>query len=99
MSELDVAVQAALQDLRDEKCPSIRAAAAAYSLTYSTLWSRLNQRPNRRESHADQQLLSPVQENRLVLWILDLERQGHVPTHDQVRRNGDENLYTLGRTF
>lgn len=85
MSELDVAVQAALQDLIDEKYPSIRAAAAAYSLTYSTLWNRVNHRPNRRESHADQQLLSPIQENRLVLWILDLEQQGHAPTHAQLR--------------
>jgi Tc5 transposase DNA-binding domain len=84
-SELDIAVQAALQDLAEGKYPSVRAAAAAYSLNHATLRNRRAERPNRRESHAYRQILSPVQEDQLVEWILSLERQGHAPTHRQVQ--------------
>jgi Tc5 transposase DNA-binding domain len=91
-SELDRTVQAALVDLTKSKYPSLRAAAAAYSLNYTTLANRrregLNRRReglNRRESHSNQQILSPEQEDRLIQWILNLERQGYAPAHKQVR--------------
>jgi Tc5 transposase DNA-binding domain len=84
-SEMDRTVQAALTDLTEGKYPSLRAAAAAYSLNYTTLANRRRNGLNRCQSHLNQQILSPEQEDRLVRWILDLERQGHAPTHRQVR--------------
>jgi phage FluMu gp28-like protein len=65
-SELDRTVQAALKDLTEGKYPSIRAAAAAYSLYPSTLSNRVREGLNRRESHSNQQILSPEQEDRLI---------------------------------
>jgi Tc5 transposase DNA-binding domain/helix-turn-helix, Psq domain len=82
---IDEAVKAANKDLSEGTLPSIRAAAAVYSIPRTTLDRRLNDGLTRRESHSFQQLLSIEQEKRLVQWILDLEKQGHAPTHKQVR--------------
>jgi phage FluMu gp28-like protein len=73
-SELDRTVQAALTDLTEGKYPSLRYAAAAYSLNPVTLLRRRRDGLNRRESYLGQQILSPEQENRLIQWILNLKR-------------------------
>jgi hypothetical protein len=82
---IDEAVKAANKDLSEGILSSIRAAAAVYSIPRTTLDRRLNDGLTRRESHSFQQLLSIEHEKRLVQWILDLEKQGHAPTHKQVR--------------
>jgi hypothetical protein len=65
-SELNRTAQAALADLTEGKYPSLRAAAAAYSLNYTTLANRRREGFNRRGSHSNQQILPPEQEDRLV---------------------------------
>jgi Tc5 transposase DNA-binding domain len=95
-SGLDTAVQAALADLDEGKYPSIRAAAAAYSLSSSTLARRRRNGLSRREAHSNQQILSPVQEDQLVQWILHLKRQGHTPTHHQVREMAQKISHIFG---
>jgi Tc5 transposase DNA-binding domain/DDE superfamily endonuclease len=82
---IDEAVKAANKDLIEGIIPSIGAAAAVYSIPRTTLDRRLNDGLTRRESHSFQQLLSIEQDERLVQWVLDLEKQGHTPTHKQVR--------------
>ena len=57
---LDDAIQAAAQDLSDYRFASIRSVAAVYGLAPSTLRRRLNNGLSRRESHANEQLLSSV---------------------------------------
>jgi Tc5 transposase DNA-binding domain len=98
-SELDRTVQAAHTDLLNGKYLSIRVAAAAYSLNNKTLANRINYGLNRRQSHSVQQILSLEQEEMLVQWILDLERQGHAPTHKQVREMAQKvSVYSGGPT-
>lgn len=65
-SELDESVRAALADLSEGLYPSVRAAAAAYSLDFKTLHNRLNYGLIKRESHGKQQSLALEQEELLV---------------------------------
>jgi Tc5 transposase DNA-binding domain len=81
-SELDI--QAAIEDLLAARFRSVREVAAAYSIPPTTLTRRLRSGQSRQISHNHQQTLSPDQEERLVQWIMDLEQQGHAPTHHQV---------------
>jgi Tc5 transposase DNA-binding domain len=84
-SELDQAVYTASKDLSTRKYTSIRAAAAAHGLSRTTLTRRLNEGQSCHTGHESQQVLSSLQENMLMQWILDLERQEHAPTHTQLR--------------
>lgn len=79
------AVEGAIKLLIDSPFTSYNAAAAVYRVPPTTLRRRFNQGLSRRESHSNQQLLAPEQEDQLVQWILDLEKQGHAPTHKQAR--------------
>jgi Tc5 transposase DNA-binding domain len=84
-SELDRAVYAASVDLSTRKYTSIRAAAAAHCLSHATLTRRLNDGRSCHTSHEPQQLLSTLQEDMIVQWVLNLERQGYAPSHSQLR--------------
>lgn len=84
-SELDQAVDAASEDLSTCKYRSTRAAAAAHGLSHATLTRRLREGKSRGAGHEFQQLLSSTQEDMVVQWVLDLERQGHAPPHTQLR--------------
>jgi hypothetical protein len=76
---------AAIRDLDLGVFPSVRAAAAAYGVGHAQLGRRRRGQKNRVESHADQQKLSPTQENLLVQWILEAELAGHAFSHGQIR--------------
>jgi Tc5 transposase DNA-binding domain len=84
-SELDQAVYEASVDLSTRKYTSIRAAAAAHCLSHAILSRRLNEGKSRSAGHKTRQLLSSTQEDMLVQWVLNLERQGYTPTHSQLR--------------
>jgi DDE superfamily endonuclease/Tc5 transposase DNA-binding domain len=84
-SEREIAINAALNDLFECKYPSVRSAAAAYGLPHVTLTRRYHGGLCTADAIENQQLLSSVQEDRLVQWILSLERLGHAPTHTQTR--------------
>ena len=51
---------------------SIRAAAEAHGIPYSTLHDRIRGITTHRKSHTKQQLLSPTDEKAVILWIKDL---------------------------
>ena len=88
-------VQNALTDLKNGY--SIRTATARHGVPRTTLQDRLKGAQTARQSHADQQRLSVIQEDQLEQWILRQEALGYAPTHSQVRsiatgilrRNGD----------
>jgi Tc5 transposase DNA-binding domain len=75
--------QLPLQSTR--KYASIRAAAAAHCLSHATLARRLNDGRSCHTGHEPQQLLSTIQEDIVIQWVLNLERQGHAPSHSQLR--------------
>jgi hypothetical protein len=79
------AIQQALQDLKDNKYPSIRAAASAHAVSRVTLSARLGGGQTRKQARQTQLLLSPAQENVLKRWILNLEAIKHPPNYDRIR--------------
>ena len=83
--EKDQTLQLAIQSYQNREYTSVRACAKAYGLNESSLRTRLKNGENKSTSHAYQQLLTPAQEQMLVQWILDLDSQGHAPSHAKVR--------------
>ena len=81
----EVRVLAALSALEQGTFKSIRAAAAAYDVDNTTLARRKRGHQNRRQARQQQQLLSPVQEELLVRFLLDAEQAGHAFNHAQMR--------------
>ena len=81
-------IVAALKDLETGVHATTRAAAQAYGIPPSTLWTRrygVNNRPN---SHNHQQRLTPTQENYLADWVIEQDAQGYPPTHARLREMG-----------
>jgi hypothetical protein len=76
-NELEAAVKAASEHLTASRTSSLNGIATVYSISPSTLKRGLSGGASRQESHSFQQLLSPDQAEKLVSWILDLEKQGH----------------------
>ena len=79
--DTETAYTSALQDLDSGRYSSVRAAAAAYKIDYSNLARRRRGQRNRVQSHEEQQLLSSLQEQMLVRWILEAEQAGHAFNH------------------
>ena len=84
-SNKEIRLQQAITDFQTNRYPSIRAAARANDVHHTTLSRRLKGRVSRRIARQPQQLLSEIQEQLLVQWILDLEAQGHAPSFTAVR--------------
>jgi Tc5 transposase DNA-binding domain len=78
-------IEEAVQHVFSSRRHTIRPTARAWNVSSSTLSRRINGGCTRREGHSSQQLLSPVQEEILVSWILEQERLGYAPTHQRVR--------------
>lgn len=65
---------------------SIRTAAEAHGVPFSTLKDRLKGTKTRVQAHIKQQLLSPTEEKSVIRWIKDLEKAGFPPRMDHVRQ-------------
>ena len=74
------AIQQAIADFESGKFKSKRAAANAYGLPFSTFKDRVNGSKPRATAHEKSQRLTPVQEEFLVDWIIDLDSMGLSPT-------------------
>lgn len=78
-------ISQALKDLDTGRYSSLRACAAAYNLDHTTLSRRRRGQRSRVISHANQQKLSPIQEDMLAKWLLEAERAGHAFNHRQLQ--------------
>ena len=76
-------VQYALRDIANGM--SERKASLDWGVPRPTLHERIEGRVSRSESHAHLQRLAPVQEQRLIDWVLVQESLGQNPTHAQIR--------------
>jgi hypothetical protein len=76
---------------------SVRALAAAFDIPKSTLQTRLRGTQARTEIRSVNRKLSPVEEQSLVQWILDLDRRGFPPQIIDVRRIADALLAARGQ--
>ena len=76
---------------------SLRALAKAYDVPESTLRTRLHGVQPRSETVSAKRKLSPIEEQSLVQWILDLDRRGFPPHIIDVRRMADTLLTARGQ--
>ena len=83
-SQFEIRVNEALIELNGPSNPSIRAVEKKYDVSKSTFLRRLDGGVSRRIARSAQQLWTFEQEQSLITWILTLESEGHVPTHDTV---------------
>lgn len=77
-------INQAIAAYNSQEHPSIRKAASAYGIPYTTLHGRLKGGTRATTAHASQQRLSPAQEDFLTTMILEEAAQGHPPTHQRV---------------
>jgi hypothetical protein len=75
---------------------SIHQAASDWAIPRSTLRNRFKGHQPRNEASESQQRLSPVQEERLVSWILIQEQLGLGVTHSQIRDFATRIVQTQG---
>src|SRR6266566_826209 len=68
---------------------SVRGAAKVYNIPESTLRDRMKGRIPKAEKHNTQHNLTPIEEETLVQYILDLDSQGFLPQLDDVRSMAD----------
>ena len=77
---------------------SVRVLAAAYNVPKSTLQTRLHGVQPRSEILSTRRKLSPIGEQSLVQWILNLDRRGFPPHIIDVRRMADTLLCAWPRS-
>ncbi|RAR00893.1 plasma membrane calcium-transporting atpase 2 [Stemphylium lycopersici] len=87
----------AIASYRNNPKQSVRALAAAYDVPKSTLQTRLHGVQPRSEILSTRRKLSPIEEQSLVQWILDLDRRGFPPHVIDVRRMADTLLAARGQ--
>ncbi|KAF7573312.1 hypothetical protein PtrM4_082170 [Pyrenophora tritici-repentis] len=87
----------AIASYRNNPKQSVRALAAAYDVPKSTLQTRLHGVQPRSEILSTRRKLSPIEEQSLVQWILDLDRRGFPPHIIDVRRMADTLLAARGQ--
>ena len=98
MDPREYAIQSAIQDLQSGIFSSQRAAAKAYGIPRTTLFSRLKGSKNARITHESQQRMTPLQEEFLVNWIIEEETRGYPPSHARAREMASRILRANGDT-
>lgn len=92
-------IQSAIRDYLSGRFPSIRRAAGAYNVPYSTLNDRLNGALPKTGTPPPNRALTPIEEEVVYQKILDLDSRGYSPTQAIIRswassltkaRNGQE---------
>ena len=68
-------VQNALRDIRGKKYRSIRQSTLAHDVGKSIVAHRINSRKPRAQSYSSLRRLTPEQEEVIVKWLEDLQRQ------------------------
>ena len=87
----------AIAAYRNNQKQSLRALAKVYDVPESTLRTRLRGTQPRSETVSARRRLSPIEEQSLVQWILDLDRRGFPPHIIDVRRMADTLLAARGQ--
>jgi hypothetical protein len=69
----------AISDLQNKRIPNIGRAAKLYDIPRTTLRDRLKGTQQRSQIHANRHKLTEFEEESLVKWILNLDKQGLPP--------------------
>jgi hypothetical protein len=78
-------VEAAIYAYKNGQIPSIRKSAAIFNVPLVTLCYRLHGRVTKQKTGKNQHKLTLGEEESLVKWILDLDKQGRPPRHEYVK--------------
>ena len=84
-AEREKAIKSACEGVQQGRFPSIRKAAEAYGVHYSTVRRRLKGAKSRRIANSHRQLLTPAEERAIVRWIVRLEEFGFPPRVHHVK--------------
>lgn len=76
----------AIEAIKDNSCPNIRAAARVFDVPRTTLATRLHGVPTRQQSHITQHKLLPTEEKALLQWVLSMGERGFPPRISIVRQ-------------
>jgi hypothetical protein len=79
----------ALDDIKNSRVTSIRAAAKLYDIPYSTLHARLNHRVSRDNTRANSHKLTELEEDSLIQWIFSMDSRRAAPRRATVRELAD----------
>ena len=90
-------ISLAIASYRNNPKQSLRALAMAFDIPRSTLQTRVSDTKPRSEIRPANCKLSPIEEQSLVQWILDLDRRGFPPYIIDVRRMADALLAARGQ--
>jgi hypothetical protein len=88
----------ALQDIKNGRFPSIRAAATIYGISPSTLRDRANGVLSRVDIRANSHKLTELEENSLIEWIFSMDSRGAAPRPATVREMANILLKARGLT-
>ena len=99
-------IQQAINGYRSKNFASLRKAADAFEVPYSTMRARINGRTSRSDARESQQNLSNAEEHTLVRWITHLTRTGYpaspklvIQMAEEVRRGRVHLSRTITLTF
>jgi transposase-like protein len=85
MAPNELAIKAALDELRNTKNAAVREVCKRYGIPRSTLRRRIERAEPHVTAHSHTQKLPPADENSLVEWILRQNKDGRAPTQANVR--------------
>jgi hypothetical protein len=85
-------IQLALSALNTNQIRSVRRAAAVFNVPESTLRDRRAGKPYQRDHQPNYRKLTPVEEEVIVSYILDLDLRRFPPQYDTVRDIADSLL-------
>jgi hypothetical protein len=69
----------ALDDIKNGRLKSLRAASRLYEISYTTLHARANGRISRGDTRANGHKLTQLEEDSLTQWILSMDSRGASP--------------------
>jgi hypothetical protein len=75
----------AISDLQNQNISNIGQAAKIYNIPHTTLQRRLHGTQERSQTRTNRYKLSQFEEESLIKWILDLDKQGLPPQPTLVR--------------
>ncbi len=79
----------AIQAFKLGQFKSIRAAAKAYDVPYTTLYHRIHRMTSRRDFTPNSQKLTPKEELAVIRYILDLDSRGFPPRPQAIQEMAD----------
>jgi hypothetical protein len=88
----------ALDDIKNGRIKSIRAAAKLYDIPRQTLSRRTNGIISRVDTRANSHKLTQLEEDSLTEWILSMDSRGAAPRHTTVREMANILLAARGTT-